>query len=290
MILPSSFKIKELAAKEARSIAGLVWASLVFSVGVMLFTVPFRFPDAGVTGLAALLNYTAGISIPIVTMTINFALLAWACRSLSLAFVIKTLACTALASFFMWLMEGLPYPETDQVLLIAIIGGAIKGYACGMMIRSGGSSGGTDIIVMFLHKKFGIEVGKYSIYINAAILFASIFVVGIERAMLGVISLFVDGVAVDRTISSFDRRRQVFLVTSDPEPIVAFITHSLKRGSTICDVCGGYSGAPLKMVICLITRSEEVALRTFTAKAQPRAFMFISEASEVLGEGFKPWR
>jgi uncharacterized membrane-anchored protein YitT (DUF2179 family) len=93
---------------------------------------------------------------------------------------------------------------------------------------------------------------------------------------------------IDNTISSFDKRRQVFIVTKNPGPIVSFITR-LGRGSTVLDARGGYSGEDTKLLICLLTRRQTVELKRFLAAEQPKTFMVVSDASEVVGRGFKSW-
>lgn len=267
----------------------VLFGSVIYSAGVMAFTVPFRLPDSGVTGISVLLNYSLGLSVPLCVAAANVALLAWAWRELSLRLVLWTIVSVGLNSFLMKLFDGMPHPDTDQMLLIALIGGAIKGYGGGIVLRNGVSMGGLDIVVLYLQKKYGVEVGKYSFYINMCIIGASTFIVGVENAMLGFASIYASSQMIDSTITSFDKRRQVFIITKNPCPIVAFIS-ALGRGSTILDAHGGYSGEDTKLLICLLTRRQEVELKRFLAENHPKTFMVVSDASEVVGLGFKSWK
>ncbi|MDR3354901.1 MAG: YitT family protein [Synergistaceae bacterium] len=262
----------------------------IYVFGVMEFTVPFRFPDSGVTGIAVLLRYSAGISLPVSIAAANVLLLVWAWRELSLRFVLWSIFSVAYTTLLMHFMDEIPFPHTDQRLLIALIGGAVKGYGSGLVIRAGASGGGLDIVTLYLRKKFGVEVGKYNFYINMVIIGASAFVVGVENAMLGLIGAYASSVSMDNAITEFDKRRLILVVTRDPAPIVEYISSDLMRGSTIIDAHGGYSGDFRPMVMCVLTRRQAVDLKRFLSEKHPGTFMIVTDASEVLGKGFKSWR
>lgn len=279
-----------IARAEWDTFVAVVAGSVIYVVGVMVFTVPFRFPDSGVTGVAVLVNYSMGISIALIVGCTNVALLSWAWRELSPRLTLWTIFGVLLTTALMGLLADVPYPRTDQKLLIALIGGAIKGFGGGLVLRKGASLGGLDIVVLYLQKKYGIEVGKYNFYINLAILGVGSFIVGIENAMLGLVGVYASSVAIDNVIASFDRRRHVFVITKDLQPVVRFVTHELGRGSTIIEARGGYSDEERPMLMCLLTRRQSVDLKRFLAENQPKAFMVVSEASEVVGKGFKTWR
>lgn len=264
--------------------------SVVCAIGFMVFTVPFRFPDAGVTGMGILLNYATGFSIPMFVAIVNIVLLIWAWRELSPQFVFWTIVCVIVLTISLKLFEDMPKLDTTQLLLVSLIGGALKGYGAGLIINSGSSTGGTDIIVIYLQKKYGIEVGRYNFYINMCIIIAGIFIVGVENAMLGFAGVYADGIMTDRVLASFDKRRQVTIVTEDPKPIVDYISQKLRRGSTVSEARGGYSGATKQVVVSMMTRRQEVELRDYVAQNCPTAFMTVIEATEVTGNGFNPWR
>lgn len=279
-----------VAKAEWPTFLAVVFGTSIYSAGVMAFTVPFRFPDSGVTGISVLLNYSLGFSIPLCVAIANVALLAWAWKELSLRVVAWTIVSVGLSTTLMKLLDGMPYPDTNQMLLIALIGGAVKGYGGGIVLRNGVSMGGLDIVILYLQKKYGVEVGKYSFYINMCIIGASTFIVGVENAMLGMASIYASSVMIDSTIEAFDKRRQVFVIAKDPCPVVEFISANLGRGSTVLDAHGGYSGDEQKLLICLLTRRQAVDLKRFLAENHPKSFMVVSDASEVVGLGFKPWK
>lgn len=285
-------KARALLKAERGSIVAMLVGCLIYTFGVMTFIIPFRFPDSGVTGIAALLQYQIGIPLPYTVAAANVLLLVWAWKELSPRVFFSTIFCVALITMLMRLMDGMTLIQTDQKLLVALIGGAIKGYGGAITLRQGLSMGGTDIVVLYLQKKYGIEVGKYTFYINMCILAASIFVVGIENAMFGLVAIYASSVAIDETVSKFDRRRQILVVTKNPGTVVEFIIRTMQSGATVIDAHGGYSGEDRPIVMCLLTRRQSVDLRRFIADAEDQkgAFMVVADASEVVGRGFKSWK
>lgn len=275
---------------ERETFIAVVVGAIIYAFGIMSFTVPFRFPDSGVTGIAVVANYAFGISLPLLVGIANVVLLAWAWRELSTRLVLWTIFSVALMTVLMRLMEDVPFVHTDQKLLIALIGGAIKGYGGGIVLRTGASMGGLDIVVLYLRNRYGLEVGKYSFYINMCIILGSSFVVGVENAMFGLVMVYTSSLMIDSTMSSFDRRSLIYVITKEPDPVVRFVTSELVRGATVIDAHGGYSGEERPIVMCLLTRRQSVDLKRFLSEHQPKAFMVVSDAAEVVGRGFKPWR
>ena len=283
-------RLSVIARAEWSTFLSVVVGTVIYAVGVMSFTVPYRFPDAGVTGIAVLANYSLGLSPAVVVAVANVALLAWAWRELPVRLILWTIFGVVFLTILMQLLQGMPFVHTEDRLLIALFGGAIKGFGAGLVLRCGASMGGLDIVVLYLRRKYGIEVGKYNFYINMVIMGIGSFIVGFENAMFGLVGVYASGVMIDNSISSFDRRRLVFVITRDPEPVVKFITTELGRGATLIDAHGGYSGEERPMLMCILARRQAVELKRFIAESQPRSFMVVAEANEVVGQGFKSWR
>lgn len=176
------------------------------------------------------------------------------------------------------------------MFLVAIAGGIIKGVGGGLIFRTGVSGGGMDIVIAVLRKRYGIEVGRYSFYINMVILGVSMGIVGLEKMLYGFVASYVSGQTMDSVLSSFDKRRLVLIMAKDTKPVVKYISDELHRGSTVLYGEGGFSGEERPTIMCLLTPRQTMVLKRYLAKNQPRSFMVVSEASEVLGNGFKHWK
>ena len=263
---------------------------LIYVLGVLGFTLPYHFPDAGLMGIAILLKYTMGFSPSVVTLVANVGLLLWGGRQLSKRFVIWTVYNVFLMSFLLEFLKGVQMPHISDMFLVAVAGGLIKGIGLGLIFRTGASSGGLDVIIAVMRRRFGIEVGRYSFYCNMLILASSITTVGIEKVLFGIVASYTVGHTMDNVISSFDRRKLIFVIGSDTEGITHYIFENLNRGATILDSRGGYSKHETSTIMCLLTPRQTMELKLHIAKFHPRSFMVITDASEVLGKGFKKWK
>ncbi|MGD9640244.1 MAG: YitT family protein [Synergistaceae bacterium] len=264
--------------------------SLLYTIGVIGFTLPYRFPDAGVMGIAVILKYTIGLAPSISSLIANVILLAWGGRELSKRFVAWTIYNVLLISFLLEALNFVQFPVVNDMFLVAIAGGIIKGVGGGLIFRTGVSGGGMDIVIAVLRKRYGIEVGRYSFYINMVILGVSMGIVGLEKMLYGFVASYVSGQTMDRVLSSFDKRRLVLIMAKDTKPVVKYISDELHRGSTVLYGEGGFSGEERPTIMCLLTPRQTMVLKRYLAKNQPRSFMVVSEASEVLGNGFKHWK
>ena len=263
---------------------------IIFSLGVVCFTLPYEFPDIGVIGIAVILKYSMGLSPALTNLIINAVLLLWGGRQLSKRFIAWTIYNTVLLSLTLQVLSNIDVPYVTDTFLVAVAGGLIKGVGLGMVFRTGGSSGGTDIVVAVLRKKLGVEIGKYTFYLNMLILSASVGIVGLEKVLFGFVACYIMGQAMDNVISSFDKRRLVFIVAKETNQIVDYISEELPRGSTVLYGEGGYTHERRDTVMCLLTARQAMELKRYLAINYPSAFMVITEASEVLGNGFKRWK
>ena len=278
-----------LISTEWKAVTVIVLASLLQAFAVNYFTLHYRFPDLGVSGIAVLTNYMFGISPNWVILTGNILLVIWAWRDLNLRFLGLTLI--AIFTFSTGLSIFALYPLTlpDDKFMATVITGLLKGFAGGLMFNVGGSGGGTDIIAAALRRRYGIEVGRFSIFINMFILALSISVVGLEAVVYGAVGLYVNGVTVDSVTRSFDKRKQAIIITNIPDELSAYI-NSMHKGVTRLEGRGGYTGQVRPVLITLLEPRQVVLLKRFLKEHDEKAFVSICDASEVLGQGFKSWR
>ena len=264
--------------------------SLLYTIGVIGFTLPYRFPDAGVMGIAIILKYAIGLAPSITSLVANVFLLLWGGRELSKRFVAWTIYNVLLISFLLEALSFVQFPIVNDMFLVAMAGGISRGVGGGMVFRTGVSMGGMDIVIAVLRKRYGIEVGRYSFYINMVILGVSMGIVGLEKMLYGFVASYVSGQTTDSVLSSFDKRRLVLIMAKDTQPVVKHISDELHRGSTVLYGEGGFSGEARPTIMCLLTPRQTMVLKRYLAKSHPKSFMVVTEASEVMGKGFKHWK
>lgn len=290
-------KIKRLGKKAKISVLGewhtfvlATLGSLLYAFGVAQFTIPYHFPDTGMMGFAVILKYTIGLSPSLFNLAANVILLIWGWKALSKRFVMWTVYSVLLIAFTLEVFMRIELPMINDMFLVAIAGGLLKGIGMGLVFRCGVSMGGIDVIIAVVRKKFGIEVGQISFGINTFILLASVGIVGLERMLFGFVASFTVGQSADAILLSFDKRKLVFIVSDKADEIAEYIGENLRRGATMLYSKGCYSGEEHNTLMCLVTPRQTMELKRHLAHHFPRAFMVITEASEVVGKGFKHWK
>ena len=278
-----------LITSEWKAVAVIMTASLLQAFAVNYFTLHYRFPDLGVSGIAVLTNYAFGISPNWVILIGNIILVTWAWRDLNLRFLGLSLIAIFTFSAGLSIFALYPLALPDDKFMATVITGLIKGFGGGMMFNAGGSSGGTDIIAAALRRRYGLEVGRFTIFINMLIIALSIGIVGLESAVYGAVGLYVNGVTMDIVTRSFDKRKQAIIITNKPDEVSHFINEH-GRGVTRLEGRGGYTGQPRPVLITLLDPRQVVLLKRFLKEHDERAFVSICDAAEVLGQGFKSWR
>ena len=253
------------------------------------FTLHYKFPDLGVAGIAVLTNYMFGISPNWVILTGNILLLIWAYKDLNVRFLALTVTALLTLSTALTIFAKYPLPLPEDKFMATVIVGLLKGSAGGLMINAGGSGGGTDIIAVALRRRYGFEVGRFSIFINLFILAFSIGIIGLESVVYGAVGLYVNGITVDSVSRSFDKRKQAIIITNIPDEVSEFI-NSYGKGVTRLEGIGGYTGQSRPVLFTLLEPRHVVLLKRFLKEHDQHAFVSISDASEVLGQGFKSWR
>lgn len=264
--------------------------TLLMSFAIVALTVPYRFAGAGLAGIALLTKYIWDISPAWVIAIGNIILLGWGWRVLSPRFVLWTLYVSMLTSGAVAFFELFDYPLLNDMLLAAILSGILGGLGIGLVFKAGSSTGGTDVIVMAARKRWGVDVGMYSFYINITILLFSWFVVDMERLLLGGILLYVESLTIDNVLKSFDRRKQVSVITCCPQEVKRFIVEDMNKSATLLKGQGAYTGDEKTMIMVVLNRRQAMELKRFVVSVDPRAFIVLADVAEVVGEGFKHWK
>lgn len=274
---------------EWKAVMIIMIASSIQAFAVRYFTLHYRFPDLGVSGIAVLTNYMFGISPNWVILTGNILLLLWAWRDLNVRFLALTLIAISTFSTMLSVFEHFPLPLPNDKFMATVITGVLKGTVGGLMLNVGGSGGGTDIAAAALRRRYGIEVGQFSMFINFFILGLSIGIIGLESVVYGAVGLYVNAITVDNVTRSFDKRKQAIIITNIPDEVSQFI-NSLHKGVTRLEGKGGYTGQTRPVLITLLNPRQVILLKHFLKEHDEKAFVSICDASEVLGKGFKSWR
>ena len=270
----------------------LTVGSLIMAVGVYFFKFPNNFSTGGVSGLSLILGRMLPSEIltpSTFVLIINTALLIVGFIFLGRNFAFSTVYCSMLLSLAVNVMERfypMTQPLTNQPLLELCFAVLLPAFGSAILFNLNASSGGTDIVAMIVRKYTSLNIGMALMVADALITVAGLFCFGIQAGLFCILGLLMKSVLVDYVMDSFRTKKCFQIITTNPDPIVEFITVNLHRGATLEDVYGAFHHERKTMIITVLTRAQALALRRFIHTNDPHAFMVITASTEIVGKGF----
>lgn len=270
--------------------------SVIYAVGTLCFIAPNNIAPGGASGIAIMLNYQFGLPIGIMTFAVNIPLLLLAFKYLGRGFTGKTLRTVAISTvvtdfvvapllrFYDVSMLG-----DNQRLLGALFGGVLVGTGLALVFLRDSTTGGTDIAGRLLQLKYPhIQMGRAMMICDAVILLASIFVFrSLESGLYGMITIFVNSRVIDTILYGADKGNLALVVSEHSHEIAKRVMEELDRGATLLKGVGAYSGVDKEVMVSAVRKSQFHRLKTIVYEVDPSAFIIVTEASEIFGEGFK---
>ena len=270
----------------------IILGSAVFAVGVDCFEVPNGLAAGGVTGLATVfyaLAGAAGFYLPVGMQTIvmNVFLLLLVIRSGNRGYIVRTIAgIIACGLFTDALVPVLPVLGNGDLLLCSLWGGVITGIGLGLVFRTGGNTGGTDIVAQLIAKRLGMPLGTAVMLVDGAIIALSAPVFSIENALYAAVAMYICGKVIDAVVDGPRAERAAYIISERHAEIANAIMYDLNRGCTELQARGVWSGNDRPVLFCVLGRSQTPRLKQIVSEADPEAIVIISEVHEAFGEGF----
>lgn len=257
--------------------------SVVTAVGINGLLIPHRFVSGGVTGLALLLHYLVpALSVALIYAVANLPLFLAGWFFISRRFFLYSIAGTIIfSSAIAWVDLGV-IPVQDQ-LLAAILAGLILGTGSGIILKSMGSAGGTDILSVILLQRFSIRLGTTRLAFNILVLTAAALLFSLEDALYTLIYLYVSAQIVDLVVTGLSQRKAVFIISPQWERISPRILTEIHRGVTILRGQGAFSQREQKILYTVVTFREVATLKQIVRSEDPAAFVVVSDTTEVMG-------
>ena len=271
----------------------IVLGSAIFAVGVDCFEIPYGLAAGGVTGLATVFSAIAesmGVPLPVGLQTIvmNALLTAFVVRSGDRGYIARTaggiVACGLLTDLLAPVLPVLG--GENDLLLCALWGGVITGVGLGLVFRTGGNTGGTDIVAQAISRRLGMPVGVAVIVVDGVIIAFSATVFSIEQALYAAVAMFICGKVIDAVVDGPRSARAAYIISEKHAEIANEILYTLNRGCTELQARGLWSGKSRPVLLCVLGRSETMRLKQIVAVCDPEAIVIISEVHEAFGEGF----
>lgn len=269
--------------------AVIALGSAIFAAAVGLILEPYGIVPGGVTGISMLISHIFPVlPISILILVINAPLLIVSFRMLGVRFLVYSGFGTAVSAVMIDVFPMiLPTLETEP-LLAGIYGGLLSGAGLGLVFIKGATTGGSDIVARLLKIPFpGMNIGRLiMIFDGCVVLMTGIVFGSINNMLYTVITLFISTQVIDGILYGLNVERLVFIISEHIPQIVDAISQKLGRGATLLHGEGTYTGKERKIILCAVKRQQIAALKNLIKDTDPNAFMIVTEANEVLGEGF----
>ncbi len=270
-------------------ILGLTLGAFLTALGLDLFLIPAKVTAGGVSGLATVLHYVINVPVGLTMLVLNVPLFLMGIYRLGSRFGFRSLYGTLVLSLF---IDGMaPYVPvvTTDPLLSSLYGGVLVGLGLGLVFRSRGTTGGTDLGAAIIRTYTGANVGQILFLMDGAVvLLTGIAFKSWELALYSLITIFVSAWLIDLVQEGISYAKAFFIISDKSAAMTKAVLCELERGTTLLRGSGAYSGQDKDVLLVVVNRSEVSRLKDLVHSVDKQAFVIQTNVHEVLGEGFKP--
>ena len=269
-------------------ILATVTGSAIFALGFALFLMPNDMNAGGISGLAQVIVEILGFgSVGTLSIIINLPLFILGGVKIGKRFFAGSLIGMVLSSVLIDLFATLAVPSVEPLISV-IYGGVICGLGLGVVFMAGTSTGGSDILIRLLKLKYrNVPIGQISLCFDAVVVVLTGLVFqDFSKALYTGLSVFVTSQVVDAVVYRFDYSKVALIISSEYETIAREIGLKLDRGATFLNGEGTFSHKPTKVILTAIKKQQLAELKDIVMHIDPKAFIILQEAHQVLGDGF----
>ena len=265
-------------------------AAAVYGIAVGLFLDPNMLAPGGVAGISIILHHIMKVETGTLVLILNIPIFLFGLWKFGIRFMISTIYSTFMASTFINLFGKMP-PVTQEPLLAALVGGCLSAVGLGITFRVGSTTGGSDIIVKYLRKKMPyLKTGMIMLTIDVIVVTSSAIVFGdVERALYAGISVGVTSFVLDLVLYGRDGAKLIYIISDHPGEIAKRLLEELDVGVTYLEGSGAYSGKEKQVIFCVLRKPLSPRAEAIVKEEDPLAFMIVTNATEIYGEGYKSY-
>ena len=268
----------------------IVFGLFLYSFGWTGFLLPNGITTGGVTGVAAIVYFASKIPVGLTYFCINGVLLLISAKILGFQFSVKTIVNVIILTFLLSVFQTIikePLVKGEP-FMSCVLGGVMCGLGLGLVFNFKGSTGGTDIIAMIIHKYHNISIGKGLLICDLLIICSSYFVFqNIDKIVYGIVVMGVTTYTVDMVLNGARQSVQFFIFSDKYEEIADTIIEQAHRGCTLLDGTGWYTKNPTKVLVVMAKKTESVTIFRIVKNIDPDAFISQSSVIGVFGKGFE---
>ncbi|MGN1451297.1 MAG: YitT family protein [Eubacteriales bacterium] len=264
----------------------------VYGFSVQYFFVPAKLLSGGMTGIALILKRLLGFPVGITIIALNIPLFGLGWKNIGRKFfclsLIGVIVSSVLIDVFANFLPTLSLLSEDR-LLASALGGAMSGLGLGLCLSGGGSTGGIDILAsIFSRKNAAVSTGRFILITDILLIAVGAFIFNdISSAMYTAVATYISSVMLDAVLYGQKLSAVVFIITSSPDELSKTIMSELRRGVTIVNAKGAYTGKDQGMLVCAAARRQLAQLKHTVKRNDPDAFVIVGDAREIVGNGFR---
>lgn len=278
--------LKEIKSK---NVFFILLGSAILAFGLVYFNMENNLADGGFTGITLILYFMFSLNPAITNLVLNIPLFIIGWKELGRLTFIYTIIGTVGVSIFLQIFQNytvVSIPLHDDMTLAALFAGAFIGVGLGIIFRSGGTTGGVDIIAKLGFKYFGWSMGRTMFIFDAIVIASSLIYLNYREAMYTLLAVFIATRVIDVLQQGAYSAKAAFIISDHVTKIADAILADLNRGATLIKGKGSFSGTEKEILYCVVGRRELMQLKHLVEKTDPHAFVTVSDVQEVLGEGF----
>ena len=251
---------------------------------------PIGLVTGGASGVAIILKKQFGVPLWLTNTAINIPLFAAAAKLKGWSFIKRTLLATVTLSVSLYVIPEMPF-LMDDLFLTALFGGLITGAGAGIVFACQATTGGTDMLAAIIRRWLPhYTLAQILQVLDAAIVLIGAGIFGVTYALYALIAIYAVSKVSDGIIEGMKYSKVAYIISDKSEEIAAAILKELERGVTALDARGMYSGNRKDVLFCVVSRKEIAQLKELVVGHDAQAFVIVSDAREVLGEGFIEYR
>ncbi len=265
----------------------VIFGNLILAFAVRFFILPYNILSGGVAGIAVAVSKLSGIQADLIVNGLIIAMFILGSLFLGKKFMTHTAISSFLYPFFLLVLNQFSFTMNIDPVLASLYGGLIGGVGVGLVFRTGASTGGMDVPPMIINKYTHIELYKLILIVDGFTVLFGMFAYGVEAVLIGLISVWATSFAVNKILlfGSLESL-SIMIISEKTDEVNDFIQKEVDRGSTLLSGYGGFTKAPKNIIMTVISKVEYPEMIKEINKIDPHAFVVVTDAMEVKGNGF----
>lgn len=276
-----------MSSRTVKEIIFIIIGSFIFAFGINYFAIPNRLSEGGVIGITIVTYYLFEWSPGIVNFLANTALLAVGYKFFNKRIIWYTIISIIFTSLFLHITVDIGGGAIGDTLLAALFAGFSVGIGLGLIFRTGGTSGGSAILARLANQFWGWSIGKGMLVIDIIVIAGSAFIIGQEKAMYTLISVYVGAKVIDVIVEGANERTAVLIISRYPDEVLDQVTNKMARGITVLEGKGGYTRANKEVLYIVINKQEIVQLKKIIQDIDSDSYVTVHNVQEILRKGYK---